>query len=202
MTTIDDLFKGYEIEVCVDAMRHSSAQAQAIRQTIAQEKPQKLRYTCIVAESVNEALGAPSGTKPEEWADFFVGNSSFRLNNRGKSQFGMTPAGVPYLTTSLVSPETGIRYGLTWRGEDVPVELQTMAVLHDEGKNTQGIVVFLPFDTAEKHIIGEKNGSKTRDRRKNHDTDKNGNPYPRAPRRHHMRICRKDLALGGSQRPF
>jgi hypothetical protein len=189
---IDDLFDGYAIELTIPGSHHSPAQAEAIRKAMKGLNPQKLRYNCVVAESLNICLGGgPKGTPPEEYGEFDVGDRTFQLNCKGKSQFGMDQNGKPYLTTSLVDVELDTRYSFTWRGDDIPRELLETAVLHDEGKDTAPIEISLSFDLASKHIVGHK--SSPNDRRRNHDTDKNGQPYKRRPRPHHNRVCRTDL---------
>jgi len=193
-TKIDRLFGGNAIELRVRGTRHSPAQAEAIRKTIAEEPPQKLRYNCVIAEAMNESLnGGPHGSHADEYGDYEIGGRIFRLNPKGRSQFGMTAHSEPYLTTSLVDTATGTRYKFTWRGEAVPRALQATAVAHDLGQDTKTITHLLCFDDAEKHVVGAKHGPRAKDRRRNHDTAKNGKPYPRRPRRHHRRICSKDL---------
>lgn len=194
MRRIDQLFHGQAIELKVRGTRHSPAQAEAIRQIILDAEPAKLRYNCVIAEALNESLnGGPTGTPSHHYGLFDIKGKLFQLNPKGRSQFYMSPQGEPCLTTSLVDVESGTRYGFTWRGENVPQIVQETAVAHDQGQDTKLQQVMLSFDLAEKHIIGAKNGTPKNDPRPNHDTAKNGKPYPRRPRRHHRRLSSADL---------
>lgn len=195
MKRIDRLFNGQAIMLKVRGTRHSPAQAEAIRQIICDSPPAKLRYNCVIAEALNESVnGGPCGSPSESYGDFEINGRTFRLNPKGRSQFYMSPCGEPCLTMSLIDTEAGTRYGFTWRGEAVPRVIQETAVLHDQGNDTKPQQVLLDFDVAEKHIVGEKNGKKN-DPRPNHDTAKDGNPYPRRPRRHHRRLSSADLVV-------
>src|SRR5215469_13845093 len=156
---IDELFDGYAVQLDIAATGVSPAQAEVIRQSLSEEPPQKLRFNCIIAEGMNESLGGgPNRTKGEEYAEYEIGGTVFKLNPKGRSQFGMDKDNVPYLTTSLVDTETGTRYGLTWRGDAIPFVLKETAVAHDEGRRTAELSVSLEFADAEKHIIGNKDG--------------------------------------------
>lgn len=200
MAQITDLFEGYSIQLEVAPTRHTPAQREAIKTTISTESPQKLRYNCLVAEALNEALrGGENGTPVSDYQYLELGEHTFQLNPRARSQFGMDHNGVPYLTTSLVHVDSGVRYAFTWRGDNVPNDLMMLAVAHDQGKNTPGYEEELQLDDAEIHIIGEKNPGQAeraeRDRRnrRNHDT----NAANRAHRRTHRRICEMDLVKAG-----
>ena len=200
MAQVTDLFEGYSIQLEVAPTRHTPAQREAIKSTISTESPQKLRYNCLVAEALNEALrGGENGTPVSDYQYLELGDHTFQLNPRARSQFGMDHNGEPYLTTSLVHVDTGVRYAFTWRGDNVPPDLMKLAVAHDQGKNTPGYQEALPLDDAEIHIIGEKNPGQAeraeRDRRtrRNHDTNAANRPH----RRTHRRICEMDLVKAG-----
>lgn len=193
---LTDLFKGQAILLEIEATRHSPAQREAIKKSISEEPPQKLRYNCLVADAMNRALmGGENGTHVDDYQTLKIGEHTYRLNPRARSQFGMDAHGVPYLTTSLVNVETDVRYAFTWRGDNVPEALKTLAVKHDQGKNTKAHAEILELDNAEIHIIGDKypgqaeRAERDRARRRNHDPK----AALRAPRRTHRRICEADL---------
>lgn len=149
------------------------------------EGAQSLRKTCRIAEDMNAAL-----------ADgIVVGDRLYGLNPRNKSQFGRNREGDPFLTTGVVDAETGQRLTLTWSGVNVPLRMVEAAVKHDAGKRIGERVVPLDFGMAVVHETGNKdgNGRAKRDGRRNHDTDKNGKPYPRKPRPNHNRLCATDI---------
>lgn len=189
-----ELFDGYQIEVPVQAHRLTPHQQAVVRRAIAQDTPQELRFRCLVAEAVNDAFGGTG--KPEEYADIQIGDRLFRLNPKAKAQFGVDHDGHPYLTVGLIDltvADKPVRYRMTWRGDDVPHTFKRLAVAHDSGASTPTRRVRLALDTATVHILGEKDGSKRNDPRRNHDTAPDGNPYPRPPRRNHLRVCVDDL---------
>lgn len=187
------LFDGYEITVSVRPIRLTAHQGSIVRKAIAEETPQELRYRCLVAEAVNESFGGAS--KPDEYSDVQVGKRTFRLNPKAKAQFGVNHDSQAYLTVGVIDHSVAepVRYRLTWLGDAIPHVFKELAVAHDSGVSTPGRRVALSLDTAEVHILGEKNGKKKTDRRRNHDTGPDGKPYPRAPRRHHRRVCDTDL---------
>lgn len=191
----DHLFSGYQIVLDIPAIHLTSFQGQAVRDTIKETPAQKLRYTCLIAEATNDSLnGGKSGTSFEEYGDYEVNGEIYRLNPKGRSQFGMDATMKPYLTTSLIHVDSGVRYAFTWRGDNVPYKLQELAVCHDEGQDTEQTRVELSLDAAEKHIVGEKNGRKANDPRRNHDSGPNNKRRLHGDhRRTHRRICRKDL---------
>ena len=200
MAQITDLFEGHSIRLEVAPTRHTPAQREAIKATITTESPQKLRYNCLVAEALNEALqGGENGTPVSDYQYLELGDHTFQLNPRARSQFGMDHNGVPYLTTSLVHVDSSVRYAFTWRGDNVPADLMRLAVAHDQGKNTPGYVESLQLDDAEIHIIGEKRPGQAerahRDRLtgRNHDT----RAHLREHRPTHRRICETDLVAAG-----
>lgn len=191
-TLNNHLFDGYEIDVSVRPHRLTPHQKTIVAKAIAENTPQELRFRCLVAEAVNDAFGGAA--KPDEYADIKIGKRVFRLNPKAKAQFGVDHDGRAYLTVGVVDHSTPelVRYRMTWRGDAVPHVFKELAVAHDSGSSTPGRRVHLPLDTAEVHILGEKNG-KRHDPRTNHDTGPDGNPYPRPPRRHHRRVCAADL---------
>lgn len=169
-------------------------QRQIIRRNSRNMSPQELRYKCMVAEATNIALnGGVHGTKVEDYGIYEANGKRFRLNHRCKSQFAMDSKSVPFLTTSLIDIDTEQRWRFTWRGSEQLHLLMEAAVAHDKTENFPVQMATLNFSEAEVHIVGEKNGKPRDDIRPNHDTGKDGQPYPRRPRRHHRRVCEEDL---------
>ncbi len=162
----------------------TSAQRQMIRETYrdGQDLPARTRYSCAIAEAVNETI--KDGIQ--------VDGITYVPNPKAKAQFGKSWKGLPYLTVGLIGDSVGTRYTLTWRGGAVPIEMAVTALKHDQGKRAPTVSIPLPLEGATVHQTGYKNGKKRIDTRKHHDTGKNGQPYPRAPRSHN-RLCDDDV---------
>lgn len=142
---------------------------------------QALRFRCHVAEETNRAF-----------TRIKINRVWYTLNPSSKAQFGRNERDNAYLTVGVVSPD-GDRLRITWEGDDVPVELQRIAVRHDLGRDVDDATVSLDLSAASVWVLGEKSGVKREDNRRNHDTGPDGLPYPRPPRRHHNRLCDADV---------
>jgi len=148
--------------------------------------PQQVRYSCAIAMAVNEAI--KNGV--------MVDGVSYQPNPKVRAQFGKNKRDLPYLTFGLIDPKTGEPHTLTWEGaSNIPVDMIDIAVKHDEGEKVPAKQVSLSLADAKVYETGNEDGKgrNKRDRRKNHDTAKNGKPYPRAPRPNHNRLCRADV---------
>lgn len=184
----NDIFEG-ALDIDISAQQiATAAQRRLIHDAFGDgtDVPQEVRFACRIAIDVNEAI--KGGLEFED-------GRSFEPNPKARAQFGKNKRGLPYLTFGLIDSATAARYTLTWEGTSVPIKMVRTAIAHDEGRTVKATTVELAFDRAKVHETGNKNGkgSAKRDSRPNHDTGPDGEPYPRAPRRHHSRLCRSDL---------
>jgi hypothetical protein len=163
----------------------TGAQRKLIRDSFGdgQDLPSKVRFSCAIAEAVNDTVKD----------GILIAGTVYMPNPKARAQFGKNKRGHPYLTIGLVDPEGDARYTLTWQGDAVPVQMAVIALKHDQGKRAETIGIPLPLDAAKVHPTGNKDGRRKPDLRRNHDADKNGQPYVRAPRRNHNRLCDDDV---------
>jgi hypothetical protein len=146
--------------------------------------PIEVRHNCRIALDTNKAIA--SGIE--------VNGKVHRPNPKVRAQFGKNDKGLAYLIFGLIDEETGQPLTLTFEGfGPVPIKMCEVAVAHDEGRNVRPTTIGLNLARATVYETGAKHGTRPRDPRRNHDTAKDGNPYPRKPRAHHNRLCSKDL---------
>jgi hypothetical protein len=147
-------------------------------------------YNCRIAEDVNAVIKEGIEGANGNWFD---------PNPKIKAQFGKNKHGLAYLTFGLIERESGKRYTLRWEGDSVPTEMIRVAVKHDEGAEIGITLIALNLATANVHETGNKAGliNPPIDKRRNHDTAKDGNPYPRPQRTSHSRMCSADLKRMG-----
>jgi hypothetical protein len=147
--------------------------------------PQHVRYTCAIAMAVNDAV--KDGVT--------IDDTVYMPNPKVRAQFGKNKKNLPYLTVGLLDPD-GTPYTLTWQGvQNIPLEMVDVAIKHDEGRTIGTQTIKLSLDDAVVYQTGNKSGKgKREDPRPNHDTGKDGLPYPRPPRQHHNRLCAADRA--------
>jgi hypothetical protein len=182
----NNLFHGKLTITIPEQIGLTSAQRSMIRESYGdgQDLPQKVRYACAIAEAMNETI--KDGIE--------VGGQIHLPNPKVRAQFGKNRKGLPYLTVGLIDPD-GKTWTLTWQGGDVPVKMAVTALKHDQGKRTKTIAIPLTLEGATVYETGAKRGKRRNDPRRNHDTAKDGNPYPRAPRTSHNRLCEADVKL-------
>lgn len=145
---------------------------------------QELRFTCRIAQDVNEAfekVGLDDG-------------STLTLNPKGKAQFGRNAKGNPYLTVGVIWDGDGAPYRVHWEGAAVPLKMQRTAVRHDEGKKVARTQVSVDLSKATITPV-------------RHDLQHDGTKAPRKPAktgpkltrrsRNHDRLCRADLEAKG-----
>jgi hypothetical protein len=142
------------------------------------------RYGCRIAVDTNEAIA--DGIEA-------IDGTIYVPNPKVRAQFGKNKRGLAYLTFGLIGPDAH-RITLNLEGENVPDKMCETAIKHDMGREVATTTIAVDLSRASVYETGNMGGGKKRhDPRRNHDTGKDGKPYPRSPRPHHNRLCAKDL---------
>lgn len=180
---------GLRIDIAGQAL--SKAHQAIIQKALAtgmQQDERVVRYSCRIAQDANAAIAAG-----------IVDNQGglWMPNPNARAQFGKAHDGEPFLSFGVLNESTGKRRSIRFVGDSVPTKMMEVAVRHDEGRDVRPTSITLNMSNALVYETGNKDGKgrAKKDKRGNHDRDKNGKPYARGPRRTHGRLCSADLAI-------
>jgi hypothetical protein len=178
-------FNGCVLKVWVPGQPKMTRARKRAMQQYAATGNRTITTECSIAEAVKESLDQDRVVDAD--------GIEYTRNPKVCPKFGKAKRReLPYLTAGII-PAGGRPLTLTWPGAAVPLELLELAVAHDSGEAVETACVELPLDTAVVYETGAKHGKRPNDPRRNHDTGKDGKPYPRPPRLHHGRVCKEDL---------